>query len=134
MFHSISLINNEVTADGKLRVTFNIKDTCFSQDIELVGPRVDSAHYEAIAILQAYTKRSLNVVRNLAIYYLTLGSGGANYIKLDTQFFDRYFASYNYREKYYKLVELYYKDYQIVVDEFNKEEERIKQILKTGQS
>jgi hypothetical protein len=134
MFHSISHLNNEVTADGKLRVSFNIKDTCFSQDIELIGPRVDSAHYEAVAIFQVYTKRSLNVTRNLAIYYLTLGAGGTNYLKSDTQFFDRYFASYNYTAKYFKLVELYHKDYQIVIDEYNKEEELIKKILETGQS
>lgn len=133
MFHSISLLKQEVTADSKLRITFTIKDTCFSQDIELVGPRVAESYYETVAIFKVYTSRSLNVVRNLAIYYLTLGEG-AEYLLTDVGFFDKHFSTLNYRTRYFKLVKLYYDDYKQVINEYNKEEELIKKALKALQS
>lgn len=128
MFHSITLLKNELTDDNKLRITFTVKDTCFMQDIELVGPRVAEAYYEVLAIFQVYTNRSLNVVRNLAIYYATL-TDGINYINTDVSFFDNCFPHLNYRSKYHKLVKLYYNDLKQLIDEYNKEEEFIKQVL-----
>jgi len=44
MFHSISIFSKEEVANNKLRIVINVKDTCFQETVELIGPRVDDSY------------------------------------------------------------------------------------------
>jgi hypothetical protein len=122
MFHSISIFSKEEVANNKLRIVINVKDTCFKETVELIGPRVDDAYYEPVAIYQSYSNRKLNAVRNLAIYYVTMAEG-YKYIFTDVKFFAQFFATINYNMQSAKLVKLYYDDLNILIEAYNKQEE-----------
>ncbi len=120
MFQSIKLLKSEPIADGKLRIVYQIKDTCFAEDIELIGPHTETSSYEPVAILKVYARRSLNIVRNLAIYYLTID--GANYIAIDAAFLEHRFPTLNYRKLYSKTVRISFDDYKQMIARFNRAE------------
>jgi len=122
MFHSISIFSKEEVANNKLRIVINVKDTCFQETVELIGPRVDDSYYEPIAIYKAYSTRKLNAVRNLAIYYVTMAEG-YKYIFTDVSFFIQFFPTINYNMQSAKLVKLYYDDLNKLIEIYNKQEE-----------
>lgn len=124
MFHSITLLKREVIADNKLRIVLSIKDTCFSQEIELIGPNLYSAYYEPVGILKTYIDRSLNAVRNLAIYYLTIPEGN-KCLTTDAYIIEEHFPTFNYRQKFSKVVKIYYDDFKQLINEYNEERDWI---------
>jgi hypothetical protein len=126
MFNGIALLNREVIA-GKSRVAFNIKDTCFSQDIELFGPTfLGAPYFEPVAILKAYTLRKLNAARNLAIYYITLGE--EKFIDHDLSVFENNFPSLEYGTKHIRSVRRYYQDMKTLIREYERQEAIEKQV------
>ena len=109
------------TAEHQLRTTFRIKDSCFEQDIEIVGTNIDTAYCEPVAVFKTYMNRSLNVVRNLAVYYLTMPEG-YKYITTDVPHIEMYFPILNYQKRYSKLVKISYDIYKKMLNEYNLKE------------
>lgn len=109
MFYSIDILPNIEYTNGGKRVTYNIKDTCFSQEITILKPlNLRSSEVKPVALFQVYLQRNLYVARNLACYYLTLPDGYKR-IMTDAHNFHRYFPRLNYA-KYMKVIQLHYND------------------------
>lgn len=109
MFRTIELLNHEVVDDDKLQATFNINDTCFSQETSIIGPTKNPVILGLVGVIQVYSKRRLNVARNLAYYYHRHDKGKLWLDLSDKPFMDKHFPQLQFGNRYHKLVHRYYR-------------------------
>lgn len=108
MFVSISCVKQEAD-DNRVRITFKIEDTCFSQEQMVVGPSrvyMGSNDLIPIAILMLYARRNLNVVRNLVKYYIWQHKGHILRVNADAEFIMSHYPQLGYHHQI-KLVRHY---------------------------
>lgn len=84
---------------------FSLIDSCFTEKME-VDPRNPLYNHQFVEqIIDIYSRRKLNVIRNLRLFYAYLISNyGYNHEALTNLHFSTVKHKYNYRQKIYPLI------------------------------